>query len=158
MNVVCTTPNLLKLRERPIGIWLISVFTALLGMLIFISFDSPIDYFGFLCIIFSNLMMFGSPVQTCIFNKDLNYVTLKHKGWLGTKIIAYPIDEIEEIKIQESRFVGTQFYRICLILISGKKFYLTQVPSTDWKLQKKLVQYIRQFLSYSSNLSQPNIN
>ncbi|GAC1472015.1 MAG: hypothetical protein NVSMB70_16700 [Chamaesiphon sp.] len=150
MKVVNQTNHLLALRERPVGIWMLSSFTAVLGLFIFISFEWPVDFFGFFCISCANLMMFWSPVKTCIFNKNYNWVTLKQKGWLGTQITSYSLDNVIDVQIQESRLVGTRFYRLSLILVSGQQFYLTRIPSTDWQLQQNTARYIRQFLSYSS--------
>ncbi|HEY9871913.1 MAG TPA: hypothetical protein V6D12_00640 [Candidatus Obscuribacterales bacterium] len=146
MKVVQQTRTLLTLRERPVGIWMISSFTAILGLFIFIGFESPVDFFGFFCITCANLMMFGSPVKTCTFNKNLNWVTLKQKGWLGTQVSGCSIDKITGVQIQESQLVGTRFYRLSLNLESGQRFYLTLIPSTDCQLQEEMATYIRQFL------------
>lgn len=147
MKLVQQTPTLLTLRERPVGIWMISGFTAVLGLFIFISYNSPVDFFGFFCIACANFMMFWSPVKTCIFNKNLNRLTLKQKGWLGTQVTNYSLDNVTGVQVQESKLRGTRFYRLSLTLVSGQNFYLTQVPSTDWKLQSEMANYIRQFLS-----------
>ncbi len=146
MQVIQQSVTLLKLQERPIGIWMFSSFTAVLGLLIFISFESPVDWFGLLCIFLANLMMFWSPVKTCVFDKKLNRVTLKQQGWLGTKVIEYAINEIILIQVEESKLIGTIFYKIKLNLLSGKQFYLTKIPSTDWELQQKIANYVRAFL------------
>ena len=150
MKLVEQTRTLLTLRERPVGIWMLSGFTATLGLFIFISFESPVDFFGFFCIACANLMMFWSPVKTCIFNKNINRVTVKQKGWLGTQLNGYPLDQVTGIQVQESKLLGTRFYRLSLTIVPGQRFYITQIPSTDWKLQQKMANYIRQFLSHST--------
>ena len=147
MKVVQQTFTLLTLRERPIGIWILSSLTAAVGLLIFISSSPPVDWFGFFCINCANLMMFGSPVKTCRFDKHQNTVTLKQKGWLGTQITSCPMNKITAVQVEPFTVVGIQFYRLSLSLLSGERFYLTPIPSTDSQLQQKLANYIRQFLS-----------
>ncbi|MBD1840879.1 hypothetical protein H6F78_10420 [Coleofasciculus sp. FACHB-64] len=148
MKVIQQTFTLLTLRERPVGIWILSSFTAVLGLLVFISSNWPIDFFGLFCIFCANLMMFGSPVKTCRFDKHLNRVILKQKGWLGTQVTGYSIDKITDVQVEESNLGGIRFYRLTLTLLSGQRFYLTPIPSTDWQLQQSLASYIQQFLSH----------
>ncbi|MBD2743611.1 hypothetical protein [Coleofasciculus sp. FACHB-1120] len=147
MKVIQQTFTLLTLRERPVGIWILSSFTAVLGLLVFISSNWPIDFFGLFCIICADLMMFGSPVKTCRFDKHLNRVILKQKGWLGTHVTGYSIDKISSVQVEESNLGGIRFYRLTLTLLSGQRFYLTPIPSTDWQLQQSLASYIQQFLN-----------
>src|SRR6476661_6612326 len=102
MKVIQQTVTLLKLQELPIGIWLLSGFTATLGLFLFIAFTPPVDFFGFFCIICSNCMMFFSPVRTCTFDKKLNRFTFTQKSWLGTQIDDCSIDKVRDIQIEES--------------------------------------------------------
>ncbi len=146
MKVVEQTLTLLTLQERPIGIWLLSIGTATVGLFIFISQNPPIDWFGLFCIIGANFMMFNSPVKTCRFDKHHNRVTFKQKGWLGTKMISCPINKITGIQVESLNFLGIQFYKLSLRLVEGEHFYLTPVPSTDSQLLQKLARYIQQFL------------
>lgn len=148
MKVVQQNFTLLTLRDRPIGIWILSSLTAAVGLMIFISYDSPVDWLGLFCIICANLMMFGSPVKICRFDKHSNQVTLKQKGWLGTQVSRCPINKITGVHIEPISFVGIEFYRLSLKLLSGERFYITPIPSTDWKLQKQLASYIQQFLRF----------
>lgn len=148
MKLVQQTFTLLTLREHPTGIWMLSGLTAAIGTLIFITSEFPIDVFGLFCIICANLMMFSSPVKTCLFNKHLNLVTFKQTGWLGTYSISYPINKIAEIQVKPIRLLGITFYRLSLRLLEGHQFYLTPIPTTDWKLLQKLAGYIQQFLNY----------
>jgi len=146
MKVIQQTVTLLKLQERPVGIWFLSGFTATLGLFIFIGFNSPVDYFGLFCILCSDFMMFFSPVRTCILDKKLNRVTFTQKSWLGTQTKNYSIDKVTGIQVEESNFIGTHFYRLSLRLLSGKRFYLTPIFSTDRELQENIATDIRQFL------------
>jgi hypothetical protein len=146
MNVVQQTFTILILQEHPVGIWMISAFTASLGLFIFIAFDSPVDFFGFFCIACANCMMFGSPVKTFIFDKNINLMTVKQKGWLGTQVRSYSIDNITGIQIEKKTLLAAHFYRIRFTLRSGKRFYLTNVYSSDLKLQLKMANYIKSFL------------
>ena len=146
MKVIQQTVSLLKLREYPLGIWLLSGFTATLGLFLFIGFTPPVDYFGLFCIICSDFMMFFSPVRTCTFDKNRNRLTFTQKSWLGTQIDDYSIDKVRDVQIEESNFVGTRFYRLSLRLVSGKRFYLTPIFSTDRQLQENLGSDIQKFL------------
>jgi hypothetical protein len=146
MKIVQKTLTLLTLKESPMGIWGLSILTATLGLLIFLASISPIDYFGLFCIFCSNLMMFGSPVKICEFDKPSNRVTFKQKGWLGTQVISCKLNEIKKIHVEPLKIVGIQFYRLSLKLLKGKQLYLTPIPSTDWKKQEKLALHIQNFL------------
>lgn len=150
MQVVQQTLRLLTLRERPIGLWILSIVTATVGLSIFISSNPPIDWFGLFCITCADLIVFISPVKTCRFDKYRNRVTLKQRGWLGTQVISCPIDEVTGVQVESLNVVGLQFYRLSLSLLEGKRFYLTPIPSTDSQLQQKLAKRIEQFLSGSS--------
>ncbi len=87
-------------------------------------------------------------MKTCRFDKHLNRVILKQKGWLGTQVTGYSIDKITDVQVEESNLGGIRFYRLTLTLLSGQRFYLTPIPSTDWQLQQSLASYIQQFLSH----------
>lgn len=150
MKVVEQTLMLLTLRERPIGIWILSSLTAIVGLFLFLSQNSPIDWFGLFCIIGANLMMFTSPEKTCRFDKHDNRVTFQQKGWLGTKMISCQINNITSIQVESLNLVGIQFYRLSLRLVKGERFYLTPVPSTDSQLLQKLASYIQQFLKLAN--------
>ena len=153
MKVIQQTATLLKLRERPVGIWLLSAFTALIGLYLFIGYEPPVDLLGFGCITCANFMMFFSPVKTCIFNKNLNWVIFKQKGWLGTQVRSCSLEQVTDIKIEESNLIGTRFYRLLLMLGSGNRFYLTHVPSTDRNLQTTLANYIQRFIRTDNSCS-----
>jgi hypothetical protein len=146
MKVIQHTFTLLALRERPIGIWILSSFTAAIGLLIFISSNPPVDWFGFFCIICANFMMVGSPEKTCLFDKSDNRVIFKQKRWLGTQRTYFPINKISLVEVESLNLWGIQFYRLCLKLLSGERFYLTPVPSTDNRLLQNLAGYIQEFL------------
>ncbi|MBE9226836.1 hypothetical protein IQ264_15520 [Phormidium sp. LEGE 05292] len=148
MQVIQRTFTLLTLRERPIGIWVLSSFTATIGLLIFISSLPPLDWFGFFCIICANFMMFGSPEKICLFDKSVNRVTFKQKGWLGNQYSHFPITKISLVEVEPFKLFGIQFYRLSLKLLSGEIFYLTPIPSTDDRLLHNLAGSIQEFIRY----------
>ncbi|MFP5274209.1 hypothetical protein [Coleofasciculus sp.] len=147
MKVVQQTFTLLTLEERPVGVWILSSLTAAIGLLIFLSSNSSIDWFGLVCIALANLMMFGSPVKTCQFDKQRHWVMFKQKGWLGTKVIHVPIYQVTGVQVEPINLFGLQLYRLRLILLSGEPFYLTPIPSTDCNLQQKLARTIGNFIN-----------
>lgn len=146
MKVRSQTSTLLTLGERPVGLWLLSSFTAILGLFIFIAFESPFDWLGFGCIQGANLMMFGSPVRTCSFDKTIARITFQQKGWLGKRVKIYPLETLINVQVETSNWVGLRFYRLCLLLEPKERFYLTPIPSTDLKLVQNLANSIQQFL------------
>lgn len=148
MRVIQRTFTLLTLRERPIGIWILSSFTATIGLLIFLSYKPPVDWFGFFCIICANFMMFGSPEKTCLFDKSGNRVIFKQKGWLGIQHSHFPINKIYLVEVEPFKLFGIQFYRLTLKLLSGENFYLTPIPSTDNQLLQNLAGSIQEFLRH----------
>lgn len=146
MQIIQRTFTLLTLRERPITIWILSSFTATIGLLIFISSEPPVDWFGLFCIICANLMMFGSPEKICLFDKSDNRVTFKQKGWLGIQHSHFPLTKISLVEVEPFKLFGIQFYRLNLKLLSGEIFYLTPIPSTDDRLLNNLAGSIQEFL------------
>ena len=146
MRVIQHTFTLLTLRERPITIWVLSGFTATIGLLIFISSTPPVDWFGLFCIICANLMMFGSPEKICSFDKLDDRVTFKQKGWLGIQCSHFPITKISLVEVEPLRLCGIQFYRLSLKLLTGEIFYLTPIPSTDDRLLQNLAGSIEEFI------------
>lgn len=148
MRVIQRTFTSLTLRERPITIWILSSFTATIGLLIFISSLPPVDCFGFFCIICANLMMCGSPEKICLFDKSDNRVIFKQKGWLGIQHSYFPITKISLVEVEPFKLFGIQFYRLTLKLLSGEIFYLTPIPSTDNQLLQNLAGAIQEFIRY----------
>ncbi|XWK89907.1 MAG: hypothetical protein U7127_07505 [Phormidium sp.] len=148
MRVIQRTFTSLTLRERPITIWVLSSFTATIGLLIFLSFHPPVDWFGFFCIICANFMMFGSPEKICLFHKSDNRVIFKQKGWLGIQHSYFPITKISLVEVEPLKLFGIQFYRLTLNLFSGERFYLTPIPSTDNQLLNNLADSIQEFIRY----------
>lgn len=146
MRIIQRNFTSLTLRERPIAIWGLSLFTAKIGLLIFISSTPPVDWFGLFCIICANLMMFGSPEKTCLFDKLDNRVIFKQKGWLGIQHSHFPITKISLVEVEAFKIFGIQFYRLTLKLLSGESFYLTPIPSTDNQLLQNLARNIKTFL------------
>jgi len=147
MQVVQRTSTQLTLRDRPVGIWLLGSFVAAIGLLIFISYEPPVDFFGASCIVVADLAILFAPVETCAFDKTLDRVILKRRGWMGTQVTERLIHKIVDAQVEEFVFLGTSFYRVNLVLISGRHLYLNRFPSSDLKKQRELAGYIRRFLN-----------
>lgn len=148
MKVICHTATQLRFQEQLIGVWVLGGFLAGLGLLIFISSEPPIDFFGGACIAIANLMLLWSPVETCHFNKPLNQITLKQRRWLSDRLKQDSIDNIQNVQVEKINIFGIAFYKVSLILTSGKKLYLTQFPSTDLAIQQAIANQIRRFLHH----------
>lgn len=138
MKVVYHTTTQLRVREQLIGVWVIGGFLAALGLLIFISSEPPVDYLGGGCIAIANLILLWSPVETCHFDKSLNQITLKQRRWLSDRFKQDAIDNILNVQVEKSEILGIAFYKVALILTSGRKLYLTQFPSTDLAIQQAI--------------------
>lgn len=156
MQVVQRTATKLILQARPLGIWLLGSFVAVLGLLIFISYESPVDFFGACCIVVADLAVLFAPVETCAFDKALDRVALKRQGWMGTEVTERLIHKIADVEVEKFVFLGTSFYRVTLVLVSGLRLDLNRFPSTDLKKQREMASYIRRFLKLYSGQPQTN--
>jgi len=146
MQVVQRTATKLTLRARPVGIWLLGSFVAAVGLLIFISYEPPIDLCGASCIVVADLAVLFAPVETCAFDKTLDRVALRRQGWMGTEVTERLIHKIADVEVEKFVFLGTSFYRVTLVLVSGLRLDLNRFPSTDLKMQREMAGYIRRFL------------
>ncbi len=79
MRITQSTPTRLTLQERLLGVWLLAGSMAGVGVFIFIGYESPVDWFGGVCIAIACIIGSLSPVGTCTFDKPLNRVTLKRR-------------------------------------------------------------------------------
>jgi len=147
MQVVQRNSTQLTLRDRPVGIWLLSSFVAAIGLLLFIAYEPPIDFLGASCIVVADLVVLFAPVETCAFDKTLDRVALKRQGWIGTKVTERLIHQIVDAQVEEFVFLGNSFYRVNLVLLSGRRLYLNRFPSSDLKKQRELAGYICRFLN-----------
>lgn len=138
--------TLLTLKERPVGLWLLGGFTAILGLFIFLAFESPFDWLGLGGIWIANLIVFSSPVRTCRFDKTSQQITFTRKGWLGKKERIYPLERLVDVQVERSNWLGLRFYRLSLLIQPNERFYLIPVPSTDLKLVQNLANCIRTFV------------
>lgn len=147
MKVVRQTSTNLMLQNRPTGVWVLGGVAATIGLSFVLASAWPTYLIGGLWIALADLSIFLSPVETFTFDKIRKKVTLKQQGWLGTKVIEHRIQEVSEVQIEESTLLGSKFYRVNLLLVSGKYLHLIQSPSTDCQNQRALAKRIRIFLA-----------
>lgn len=146
MKVIRKTPTRLQLREHLLGVWLLGGCLALLGLLVFISSEPPVDFAGVVCIAIADLIILWSPVETCSLDKAQNRFTLRQRYWFSQRYTSVAIDAIQEVCVEKSAIGGISFYRVRFSLTSGQPLYLTQFPSTDQTIQQTLASQIRRFL------------
>jgi hypothetical protein len=149
MQVVQQTSTNLMLQNRPVGVWILGEIAAAIGFSFVLASAWPTYLMGGFWIAFANLTVFLSPVETSTFDKVCNRFTLKQQGWRGTKVIEHAIQEIFDVRVEESVQVGSRFYRVSLVLASGKHLYLIQFPTTDFEAQQVAADCIRAFLALS---------
>ena len=147
MKIIQHTPIRLTLQEHLVGVGVFGIGTALVGLLIFISFESPIDLLGSFCIAAASLIQVFSPKETCTFDKTVGRFTLEQKHWFRRRVKQHAIAQITGVRIEQRWVVGTPFYQIHLILDSGLKLPLTQSVSTDLSQQQTIAQSIRTFVA-----------
>lgn len=147
MKVVQQTSTNLMLQNRPIGVWILGEIAAAIGFSFVLASAWPTYLIGGFWIAFANLTVFLSPIETSTFDKIRNRITLKQQGWLGTRITEHAIPEISDVQVEESIQVGSRFYRVSLLLISGKRLHLSQFPSTDCESQQAAANQIQAFLT-----------
>lgn len=155
MRIIQHTANALTLKERLLGVWFLAACMAAIGLFIFIGYESPVDWFGGGCIAIASVIGCLSPSATCTFDKQQQRVTLKRRRLLSQSIKRHAIAQIAAVHVERRVIVGTYFYSISLVLVSGQRLTLTQFPSTDWGQQAHFASKIRRFLQ--GELSQPPI-
>jgi hypothetical protein len=146
MKITQQTRSQLILRQQLLGAWLLSIFVSLLGIFLFIAYDSPVDWLGAFCIATGSLIKLFTPVEVCVFDKGAGRVVFKQQGWWKQRVTQYPIEQIIKVQVNRSVYVGTDFYSVALLTVSGSQLSLTKFPTTDVEKQEQLASSIRRFL------------
>ncbi|MEO0376336.1 MAG: transmembrane domain-containing protein [Cyanobacteria bacterium P01_A01_bin.17] len=151
MKIIQKTSDTLVLQEKLLGIWILGLGTAATGFFIVMSFESPVDLFGGVCIAIAALVSTLSPTETCIFDKTTRLITLRRQRWFSHRIQQQNIAQIADVMVEPYTVMGTQFFRVSLVLSSGQTIALTRSASTDRAAQQHLAQHIQHFLSLNQN-------
>jgi hypothetical protein len=146
MKIIQDTSNILVLQEKLLGLWLLGLGTAATGFFIVLSFESPVDLFGGVCIAISALVATLSPTETCSLNKVNGLMTLRQQNWFRHRIKQRSIQQVAEVKVETYTVMGTQFFRVNLVLTSGQVLLLSRSASTDRAMQNEIAQRIEAFL------------
>lgn len=147
MKIIHKTSDLLVLQEKLLGIWMLGLGTAATGFFIVMSFESPVDLFGGACIAIAALVATLSPTETCIFDKTTCLITLRRQRWFSHRVQQQNLAQIADVMVEPYTMMGTQFFRVSLVLASGQTLALTRSASTDRTAQQQLAQHIQQFLN-----------
>lgn len=146
MKIIQQTPDTLVLQEKLLGIWFLGLGTAATGFFIVMSFESPVDLFGGVCIAIAALVATLSPTETCTFNKTTGLITLRRQHWFSQRIQQQTLSEITDVRVEPYTVMGTQFFRVSLVFISGQTLAVTRSASTDKTAKQTLAQQIQDFL------------
>jgi hypothetical protein len=146
MKVIQHTSICLILQEKRLGVWCLGIGMAFFGLLVFISYEAPVDLLGSCCIAIASLLQVFNPTEICTLDKRADQLTLEQQNWFRRRVKRHAITQISEVRVEQRTLLGTPFYQIHLILDSGTALPLTQTVSTDWKQQRATAQSIRTFL------------
>ncbi|MGB7415123.1 MAG: hypothetical protein WA902_13035 [Thermosynechococcaceae cyanobacterium] len=146
MKIIQDTPDILVLQEKLMGLWFLGLGTAAFGFFVVLSFESPMDLFGGVCIAVSALVATLSPTETCSLNKINGLMTLRQQNWFKHRIKQQSIQQVADVNVEAYRVMGAQFFRVNLVLKSGQVLLLTRSASTDRAMQQDLAQRIEAFL------------
>ena len=100
---------------------------------------------SFLCIM---LLCLLQGVDTWVFEKNIDGLTLKQKRLLGNKCTQHlQQGEIEDITVEESEdWNGDNIYRLSILLASGVSIPLSQVYSSGWEHKQEIRRSINIFI------------
>jgi len=154
MKIIEQTKTKIVLRRFPWGsIWFLICWLLIATFALFLGFYEN-DIVLILCVIISCLVFifyisFTSKVETCTFDKSFNSMILKRQTLFKTKLIQYSIEAISGVKLEviDTDTLGSNCYRITILLSSGKYIPLTLFYTSDLKNQEKIADYIAIFLN-----------
>jgi hypothetical protein len=147
MKVLQHTSVRLTIQERLIGIWLLSLGTALTGLFMFFLFEPPVDWIGAFCLALGGIFSVLTPSETFVFDKLAGYLIIHQQRLLNQRTLYHVMADVNTVNVNTLEVLGTRFYRINLQLLSGQQIPVTRTVSTDWRQQQKIVRHIRGFLS-----------
>uniref|UniRef100_B8HVX1 DUF304 domain-containing protein n=1 Tax=Cyanothece sp. (strain PCC 7425 / ATCC 29141) TaxID=395961 RepID=B8HVX1_CYAP4 len=145
MKIIHQTTTQLILRQPLIGVRLLGSFMALLGLFLFIGYEAPVDWLGGSCVAIAGLIL-SAPTETFTFDKQAQQVILQRKRGLNSRVKCFPLQQIDQIRVDQSTLGGTRFYSLNLWMASGQRLALTKFPSTDVDLACTIASRIRRFL------------
>jgi hypothetical protein len=146
MKIVCLTPTQLTLKQRLLGAWCLAGFAFLIGLLLFVGYEFPVDWLGGSCIAAGGMIQALTPVEICTFDKHRQQVVFTRQHWPKRSVTRYEIAHITQVHVEQRVWLGTVFYRVSLLLESGQSLALTRFPTTDLSQQQNLASSIRRFL------------
>lgn len=95
----------------------------------------------------SLLIMALCPVITCSFDKELDRMTIKRQRWFGEKILEYSINEISDVKVEDSSTDDGSVYRVTLTLSSGENVSPTRSYTSGFEEKQYIAKLIKSFLN-----------
>ncbi|MBW4507903.1 MAG: hypothetical protein KME64_15510 [Scytonematopsis contorta HA4267-MV1] len=100
---------------------------------------------SFLCIM---LLCLLQGVDTWIFEKNIDGLTIKQKRLLGKKFTQHlQQGEIEDVTVEESEsWNGDNIYRLSILQVSGESIPLSQVYSSGWERKQEIRRSINIFI------------
>jgi hypothetical protein len=107
------------------------------------------DFLSYLFAVAGLLLVIFVEIDTFTFDKNLGHLTIKrHKPLLAkTKVVKHLIQDISGVEIQQMSSDGSNMYRVCLVLESGKRRVpLTSSFSTGFGNKHKKAEVIATFL------------
>lgn len=104
-------------------------------------------------VLLSILVIAVVPVVLCIFDKELNSVTIKRRRWFSEEAFQHSLREISNVQV-ECVANDDWVYRVTLNLESGEKIPLTWFYTSGFEEKQYIVASIKSFLN-SSGSSQP---
>jgi hypothetical protein len=151
MRVIRCTTTQLVLEQRLIGLWILGAGVAFAGLYCTLGYAAPFYLLGGLCIGAGSLLEYLTPVEICDLDKQKQSLTLIQRRWMKRRIKHYPLDDIEQIRVERHSYLGANFYAVCLHLATGQRLNLTLFPTTDRGLQAATANKIESFLGSGYN-------
>lgn len=95
----------------------------------------------------SLLIMALCPVITCTFDKEVDHMIIKRWRWFGEKIFEHSINEISDVKVEDSSTDEGSVYRVTLTLSSGENVSLTRSYTSGFEEKQYIAKLIKSFLN-----------
>lgn len=99
------------------------------------------------------ILVFGSQVVTCVFDKMLGTFTLRRQGLFGREITEHQIGEIVDVRVEEQTDSDGSTYLICIIMRSGECLPLTRYSSSGKRGHQETADCLRRFLKLNHQIS-----
>lgn len=119
--------------------------------------DRELGYFSIEVSIFLGLLALliisSGTLITCTFDKEANNMTLSYCRWfgiLGETVIQHPLDDIRDVKIEDSDADEGLVFRVVFLLKTGKILPLTHLYSSGYQYKQQIAKLIKTFLNCTS--------